>query len=131
MRICIPTADDQGIQSPVSGHFAHTPYYTVFDTATRQVSVIANQEAAGNSHSCHDTGRFRDLQVDAIVCRGVGRRAVISFQQAGIDVLVTEAGTVAGVIEALGNGRLGQLSPDTACQGGGRSGCDHGHGHHS
>ena len=74
MRICIPTVDNQGFQAPVSGHFGHTPYYTVFDTETRQVSVVSNQEEAG-SHTCHDTERLRALEVDAIVCRGVGRRA--------------------------------------------------------
>jgi len=131
MRICIPTTDDRGFQSPVSGHFGRTPYYTVFDTGTRQVEVVSNQGTGGSSHACNDTGRLRELEIDAIVCRGVGRRAVITLRQAGIDVLVSQAETVAGVVEALGNGQLNRPSPDEACQGGGRSDCGHGHGHQS
>ena len=32
MKICIPTADNNGMDAKASAHFGSAPYYTVVDT---------------------------------------------------------------------------------------------------
>ena len=35
MNLCIPITEDQGLQSPVSGHFGSAPYFMIVDTGSR------------------------------------------------------------------------------------------------
>jgi predicted Fe-Mo cluster-binding NifX family protein len=62
--------------------------------------------------------------IDAVVCQGMGRRAVASLKESGVRVLVVNEGsgdTVRDVVAAAREDRLQLLSEQEACQG-------HGHG---
>ena len=62
----------------------------------------------------------------AVVCRGLGRRALSALNGAGIEVLVTEGWTVAEALDDFREGRLASMSWEAACEGVGHG---HGHGH--
>ena len=47
MKICIPTTDNNGLESRAHGHFGSAPYFAVVDTETGAVRVEAN---AGQRH---------------------------------------------------------------------------------
>ena len=122
MRLCLPTVDPSGLSSRLSPHFGSAPFFTLVDTASGLV------EAWSNAHEHHEHGRCNPAMglvgrnLDAVVCRGLGRRALQRLADAGIPVLVTEGWTVAGALEAFHAGELRAMSDEEAC-----AGHDHGH----
>ena len=53
--------------------------------------------------------------VNAMVCRGLGRRAIMMFEELGIDVYIGASGTVKDVIDAFKQDRLQKANIDNAC----------------
>lgn len=128
MKICIPTEDDRGLDSRLCGHFGSAPFFALVDTDSGEVEIAPNP---GHEHShgrCQPVERIDPSRTDAVVCHGMGKRAVSSLQRAGVQVLVTSASTIRDAISQASQGELKTLSLDEAC--GGRGGGSHGHGRH-
>jgi predicted Fe-Mo cluster-binding NifX family protein len=116
MRICIPTHGDEGLEAAVAAHFGRAPFLTVVDTESGEVSVLANAPH-GEGH-CRPTDALEGRGVEAVLCSGVGRRALASLAGAGIRVLVTRAPRVDEAVEDLRRGTVRALGSDEACAGG-------------
>ncbi len=39
MKVCIPTSDDLGLKSAISGHFGGAPFFLIVDTDNRLPAV--------------------------------------------------------------------------------------------
>jgi predicted Fe-Mo cluster-binding NifX family protein len=115
MRICIPTHGNEGLLAAVAGHLGRAPFLTLVDTESGEVAVLANAPHA-EGH-CNPTGPLEGRGVEAILCSGVGRRAVAALEGAGIRVLVTEAQRVDEAVQALHAGTVRVLGADEACGG--------------
>jgi predicted Fe-Mo cluster-binding NifX family protein len=115
MKICIPTHGDEGLEAAVAGHWGRAPFFTLVDTESGAVSVLAN--GPHSEGHCHPTGLLDGRGVEAILCSGVGRRAVAVLEAAGIRVLVTEAQRVDAAVEALRRGAVRILGVGEACSG--------------
>jgi predicted Fe-Mo cluster-binding NifX family protein len=130
MKICIPTLDDRGLDGVPSDHFGSAPYFTFVDTES------GTCEVAGNAGANHAHGQCRPLEflgkreVNAIVCRGLGKRAFARLKNAGVDVYVTLERDVRATVDALEGGFLRELTSEEACHGhGSGGGGGHGSGH--
>jgi predicted Fe-Mo cluster-binding NifX family protein len=115
MKVCIPTHGDEGLEAAVAGHWGRAPFLTLVDTESGEVSVLANAPH-GEGH-CAPTGPLEGRGVEAILCSGVGRRAVAALEEAGIRVLVTQAERVDNAVEALRTGAVRVLGASEACGG--------------
>lgn len=124
MRLCMPTINERGLTARLSPHFGSAPYHTLIESDSGEMSVLLNEHARHEHGRCQPAKGLEGRDVHAVVCRGLGRRALAALNGAGIEVLVTDGWTVAEALDAFREGRLAALSPDAAC-GGGR----HGHGH--
>ncbi len=117
MKICIPTMDSNGMKSRAHGHFGSAPYFAVVDTVTGDVHVEAN---AGRRHAhgdCSPAGHVDRLSVEAVVCHGMGKRALASLRRDNINVLIATGETVADILAEAREGKLRQLSAKEACGG--------------
>jgi predicted Fe-Mo cluster-binding NifX family protein len=115
MRICIPTHGDQGLGAEVAGHLGRAPFLTLVDTESGSLDVIANAPHAGGQ--CQPAAPLEGRRVDAIVCLGVGGRALATLGAAGIRVLATRASRVDEVLLALRCGAVREMSASEACAG--------------
>jgi predicted Fe-Mo cluster-binding NifX family protein len=115
MKICIPTQGDEGLEAAVAAHWGRAAFLTLVDTENGEVAVLPNAPH-GEGH-CRPTGPLEDRGVEAILCSGVGRRAVAALEEAGIRVLVTQAQRVDEAVEALRNGTIRVLGANEACGG--------------
>ncbi len=128
MRICIPTADDSGLESRLHGHFGSAPFLAFADTESGTVDVMPR---AGHHHGhgqCQPVACIDIERTDAVVCRGMGKRALASLRKEGLEVWITSAATVRGAVAEARSGRLEKLSVDTACGGHETEPHDHLHG---
>ena len=125
MKICIPAEDDQGLDSRLCGHFGSAPFFALADTGSGEVEITPNPGREHSHGKCQPVERIDAKRTDAVVCQGMGKRAVSSLQRAGVEVLITSADTIRGAISQAGQGGLRTLLVQEACGGHGGS---HGHG---
>ncbi|MFP4624684.1 MAG: NifB/NifX family molybdenum-iron cluster-binding protein [Gemmatimonadota bacterium] len=126
----MPTVNEKGLEARLSPHFGSAPFFTVVDTETGEAAVIANGHAQHEHGHCMPARALEGQGIGAIVCRGLGRRALMKLKGQGMDVLVTEAWTVADALEAYRGGQAVPMTEQQACAGHGHGeGHGHGHGH--
>jgi predicted Fe-Mo cluster-binding NifX family protein len=126
MMICIPTKDDQGLDSKINDHFGSAPYYALADTENDEVEIVLNRGHRHRQGACNPAGALGGYKIDAVVCAGMGRGAFSSLAGAGIKVLLSDKKTVRDVLAAAREGLLRELSADEICPG---HGAGHGGGH--
>ncbi len=124
MKICIPTTDEEGLRGRLSPHFGQAPYYTVVDTDGWTLRTIINTNEHHAHGQCTPVASIQGLEVDAVVCRGLGRNALRKLRGAGLSVHVAEVWFVEDAVKAFLAGDLPEMTDEAACQG-----HEHGHGH--
>ena len=117
MRICIPTQSASGKDSDVSEHFGSSPFFTIYDDVTGTLDIVANSNQHHAHGSCQPISVLGDRKVDAVVCRGMGARAVQGLKDAGIKVYVCSAGPVEQAIKEASDNVLTELSTEGSCGG--------------
>ena len=114
MKICIPTVGNNGLDDTIGEHFGRVPTYTIINLDNDEVKVIPN-----TSQHTGGIGYPPEIMVkegvNAMVCRGLGRRAISMFEEFGIDVYIGATGTVKDAIEDFKQGRLQKASESDAC----------------
>lgn len=122
MRICIPTETAEGLAAQVYGHFGSAPYFTIYDCNQDSVEVIENAEQQHTHGMCQPLRALDGRTIDAVVCGGMGARAVLKLNQGGIRTFRATAGSVEQVIRSYKEGRLEELTIEHACT---SHGCNH------
>ncbi len=115
MKIGIPSQGDRGLEEKVGAHFGRVPTYTIVDLESNDVKVVPN-----TSHHMGGSGDPPEIMkkegVCAMVCQGLGRRAISLFEQIGIDVYIGATGTVKDAVDAFKNDKLQKANEGNACQ---------------
>lgn len=113
--LCIPTEGAGGLLDRVGEHFGRVPTYTLVDTETDAVRVVANSsEHAGGVGLPAEI--LADLGIDVLLCQGAGRRAIQILSQKGIQVCIGVSGSVSAAIDAWKTGGLTAAGESDACQ---------------
>jgi len=107
MKIAIPVLRNSGENSPISEHFGHAPYFAFVekkDDGEYSVNVIQNPL---ESHGPGDIPNYLAQQnVNILIVRGIGGRAISFFEQLGIQVIRGASGTVNEILEQLDKKQL-------------------------
>ena len=113
MRIAVSADDNNGLDSVVSPHFGRCPYYVLIDLDGREMNQINIVENSYYGH--HQPGQvpgFINSQgADVMLTGGMGRRAIASFEQYGIQAVTGASGTVRRAIEQYLGGELRGAAP--------------------
>lgn len=120
MKICIPTIDDAEFEGILAEHFGRAPFLTMVDVPKGEVQVVRNPGCHSQAHECHHIPVLASHDVQAIVCRRLGRRALSSLNASGINVFEAPTDASVGRVAALmKSGELPLSNP--------RDQCDEGH----
>ena len=115
MKILIPSMDDSGMESMVSEHFGHAPFFTVVDAGTGAVTAVASPGHQGGrtpAQAIAETG------AEVVLGGGMGGRAVQILDSQGIAVFLEAKGTVREALESHRQGKLPAASEAAGCAGG-------------
>ena len=126
MKICFPVERNEGLESPVFGHFGSAPHFVIVDTANGRVEEVANKDKHHSHGACSPLKALGGQQVDAIVVSGIGGGALGRLNQLGLKVYRAAGGSIAENLAALAESELPVLTPEQTCGG---HGGGHGHGH--
>lgn len=120
MKLAIPSETDQCLDSMRSGHFGHTPYFTVvtYDEAGNIVAAEAVQNVDHDAYGCGGVINYvMTLGVDGILTVGMGMPPLMRFTEAGITVYSeTETPNVGDAARLFAQGRVRKMSPEQACR---------------
>ena len=72
MRICIPVADNSGLDSQLYDHFGSAPCFALVDTESGAVEVVQNTGHHRERGRCRPIAHVDVDRTDAVVCRGMG-----------------------------------------------------------
>jgi predicted Fe-Mo cluster-binding NifX family protein len=117
MKLCIPTSTNEGKLARVFEHFGSAPYFTVYNSEHDTVEVISNTNQHHAHGACHPLQVLQGIAIDAVVCGGMGRRAIQLLQAQSIKAYRTIAGTVEQTIQAYLRQELQEMTPETGCLG--------------
>ncbi len=103
-----------GMDEQVGEHFGRVPTYTVVNTETGEVKVIDNtsEHTGGQGYPPEIISRGG---AEVMLCSGLGRRAIMMFEEIGIMVYVGAYGTVGDAVQMFKDGKLTEATDENAC----------------
>jgi predicted Fe-Mo cluster-binding NifX family protein len=115
MRICIPIENKEGLKAKVYGHFGSAPYFTIYDTEKETFKSVDNTNAHHSHGMCHPIGVLGVSSIDAVVCQGMGMRAVQKLNEADVKAYRAAGETVAEIIKKYNANELQEITVQNAC----------------
>lgn len=115
MRICIPVQTNEGLRALVNRHFGSAPYFLIYDSDKEAFEVISNSDEHHSHGMCHPLKVMDDQNLDAVVCVGMGARAVQMLKQGGLKAYRTKAETAEDTIRKYREGILEEITIENAC----------------
>lgn len=115
MRVCIPTQTNIGQQAEVHGHFGSAPYFTIYDMQQDICEIVDNSNRHHAHGVCHPLGVLDGKSIGAVVCSGMGKRAIEKLNEAGISVYRASGVTVAEIVEDYRAGDMEEITAQNAC----------------
>jgi predicted Fe-Mo cluster-binding NifX family protein len=117
MNICIPTNQDEGLESVPYSHFGSARFFVLHDTDSAETRVISNHNQHHEHGACFPLSGLAQEQVEAVLVNSIGRRAFARLNAAGIKVFQATPATVKENLKAFHEGALKEFDPETACRG--------------
>ena len=115
MIIAIPTMGDRGMDEQVGEHFGRVPTYTIVDTETDEVRIVPNTSEHMGGQG-YPPELLAKEGVETMLSGGLGRRAIMMFQEMGIMVYVGAYGTVQEALQMWQDGKLQAATEESACK---------------
>ncbi len=124
MRIVVSADSKNGLDSVVSPHFGRCPHFVLVDLDNHDVREV--REVDNPYYAQHQPGQvpafINSLGADVMLTGGMGGRAIMFFQQFGIEGVTGAYGTVRQSVERYLGGQLAGAAPCKESQ-------EHGHDH--
>ena len=112
MKILIAINENNGIDSKLSEHFGHCPYFAIYETDDKNLEIVENK-IDHSDLSLTPVDQIMKFNPDVVFTLGVGGRAIGLFEEKGVGLKTGEYKTVGEVLENIDN--LKELS----------GGCEH------
>jgi predicted Fe-Mo cluster-binding NifX family protein len=116
MKICIPTETNAGKEAKVYSHFGSAPYFTIYDTEKGDCETIDNSQEHHIHGTCHPIDVLGSKDIDAVVCAGMGMRAIQKLNEASIRAYKSSGMSVQEVVNEYRAGELEEITVESACR---------------
>jgi predicted Fe-Mo cluster-binding NifX family protein len=122
MRIAVSADSKQGLDSVVSPHFGRCPHFILVEVDGTELKHVqeVNNPFYGHHQPGQVPGLIASLDASVMLTGGMGSRAIMFFQQYGIEGVTGAYGTVRQSVERYLGGQLKGAAPCKESQ-------DHGH----
>ena len=113
MRIAISADNSNGIDSVVSPHFGRCPYFVLVDIDGQEVNAVTavDNPYYGNHRPGQVPAFINSHSVNVMLTGGMGHRAIMFFEQFGIQPVTGAAGTVRQSLESYLGGAMQGAAP--------------------
>ena len=97
----------------IFGHFGHTNQFKVYETDNGKINSSKVVDTNGSGHGAH-AGMLSALDIDVLICGGIGGGAQMALSNAGIKLFGGVQGDADKAVEAYLNDTL-SYDPDAKC----------------
>jgi predicted Fe-Mo cluster-binding NifX family protein len=116
MKVCIPVENNSGLDSPIYGHFGSAPFFIIYDTHNKTIETIENINYSHEHGQCHPIHVFQQREIDIIVVKGIGMRALQQLTALEIKVCkTTREQTVTEILRSYEHNQLGGITLQDTC----------------
>ncbi|MDD3828498.1 MAG: NifB/NifX family molybdenum-iron cluster-binding protein [Anaerolineae bacterium] len=122
MRIAVSADNNEGLNSIVSPHFGRCPHFVLVDVEDQEIRDVQSVDNPyyGNHQPGQVPGFIASHGANVMLTGGMGGRAIMFFQQYGIEGVTGAYGTVKQAVEHYLGGQLKGAAPCRESQ-------EHGH----
>ena len=117
-RIAVTAEIDNGLDSPVSGHFGHCKAFIVSTVKDGEIIEVENVLNGEHSSCAEPVNKLASLGVNVLITLGMGMRPYMHAQQIGLTVVKGVEGTAGEAIRSYIEGRSEMMERDGLCGGG-------------
>jgi predicted Fe-Mo cluster-binding NifX family protein len=100
-RVFIPLLNDNGLDSDVSEHFGHAPFFAVYNTKTKNLEIKENKLDHVDQNKSPVDQIVELADPTTVFALGIGARAIQLFNEKGITIKTGECSTVKDVIDNI------------------------------
>ena len=100
MRILIAINENNGINSKLSGHFGHCPYFAIYETETKDLEIVENKIDHTNQNLT-PVDQIMKFNPDTVFTLGAGQRAINLFNEKKVKLKTGNYEVVQEVIENI------------------------------
>ncbi len=100
-RIFFPLLEDKGLDSPISQHFGHAPFFGVYDVEKKELKLVANDLNHTDPNKSPIDQIEEAVNPTTIFAKGIGGRAIGLIQEKGMKLKTGNYETVQDVIDNL------------------------------
>jgi predicted Fe-Mo cluster-binding NifX family protein len=113
MRVAISADNSNGLDSVVSPHFGRCPYFMLVDLEGQEVKAVQaiSNPYYGNHQPGQVPGFIHSQGANVMLTGGMGRRAIMFFEEYGIEAATGASGTVRHTLEQYLGGALQGAAP--------------------
>ena len=118
MKICIPTINDNGMDSKVNLHFGSSPFFMIYDNDSEVFEFVDNSDAGHEHGMCRPLSQIGTKNIDTVICSGMGARAISRLNQEGIRAFKSHENnlTAREVVSKYEGDELTEITVEDACQ---------------
>ncbi|MDX9831061.1 MAG: NifB/NifX family molybdenum-iron cluster-binding protein [Anaerolineae bacterium] len=122
MRIAVSADNNEGLNSTVSPHFGRCPHFVLVDVEDQEIRDVQSVDNPyyGNHQPGQVPGFIASHGANVMLTGGMGGRAIMFFQEYGIEGVTGAYGTVKQAVEHYLGGQLKGAAPCRESQ-------EHGH----
>ncbi|MGY5858214.1 MAG: NifB/NifX family molybdenum-iron cluster-binding protein [Candidatus Thorarchaeota archaeon] len=121
-KVAVTANIDNGLDSPVSGHFGHCKAFIVSTVKDGEIVEVESLPNLGHTSCDEPVRRLVDHGVNVLITMGMGGRPYMAAQQMGLAVVRSTGGTVGEAIHSYIEGSHHMMDRDGLCGGGGAHG---------
>lgn len=118
MKVAIPSETADGLTSVRSGHFGHTPYFTIVTIEDGKVTGVESVKNADHDEvGCGGVIEFaHGLGIDAMITAGMGQPPFMRFTQYGVAIYLEQQTPIVGdVVSKFLAGECPRMVLENAC----------------
>lgn len=120
IKVAIPSDNPGGLEASVSAHFGHCDLYTIVEMDEKGIKSVSTMDNPPHEEGgCLAPVKFLAQKgVKKLLAGGMGRKPLVGFNQAGIQVFLANGNTTVGqAVQALMANKLSVFSLDSVCAG--------------
>ncbi len=110
MKYLVPLENNNELNSIISSHFGRAPYYAIINvTLDGQYEYKIKSISTMHGDVCGAADLIEKSDVDAVIVKGIGPRAISTLKSLGIKIYKTNSNYLKDLINEILNGKLSLL----------------------
>lgn len=117
MIVAVPLEKSEGLDSLICEHFGSAPQYAVCDTESGRLRIVDNADRDHECGQCSPIDVFLPNNITAVLCKGIGGRAIGRLRTLDIDVYFAEGlSTLNQALKSHKRGLMRKVESHDACE---------------